>query len=88
VKHTSTVAKLRLLLVEPSARGHSVGTKLVDACVAFAREAGYRKVTLWTQNSLHSARHIYQRVGFQLVEEGPHRAFGVELVQQVWDLKL
>lgn len=88
VKHTATVAKLRLLLVEPEARGHSIGTRLVDACIAFAREAGYRKLTLWTQNNLHSARRIYQRAGFQLGEEGPHHAFGVDLVQQVWDLKL
>lgn len=88
VKHTSTVAKLRLLLVEPSARGHSIGTRLVDACIAFAREAGYRKLTLWTQNNLHAARHIYQRASFQLVSEGAHHAFGVDLVQQVWDLKL
>jgi GNAT superfamily N-acetyltransferase len=88
VKHTATLAKLRLLLVEPSARGHSIGTKLVDACIAFAREAGYRKLTLWTQNNLHAARRIYQRAGFQLVEEGKHHAFGVDLVQQVWDLKL
>ncbi|HEX3742703.1 MAG TPA: helix-turn-helix domain-containing GNAT family N-acetyltransferase [Bryobacteraceae bacterium] len=88
VKHTATVAKLRLLLVEPSARGHSLGTRLVDACVAFAREAGYRKLTLWTQNNLHAARRIYRRAGFQLAEEGPYQAFGVNLVQQVWDLKL
>ena len=88
VKHTGTIAKLRLLLVEPWARGHSAGTKLVDACVAFAHEAGYRKVTLWTQNNLHAARRIYQRAGFQLLKEGPHRAFGADLVQQVWELKL
>jgi len=88
VKYTETIAKLRLLLVEPWARGHSIGTRLVDACIAFAREAGYRKITLWTQNNLHSARHIYQRAGFQLVEESPHHAFGIDLVQQVWDLKL
>lgn len=88
VKHTATVAKLRLLLVEPSARGHSIGARLVDACIAFARETGYRKLTLWTQNNLHAARHIYQHAGFQLVEEGKHQAFGVDLVQQVWDLKL
>jgi DNA-binding MarR family transcriptional regulator/GNAT superfamily N-acetyltransferase len=88
VKHTATVAKLRLLLVEPSARGHSIGTKLVDACIAFARDAGYRKLTLWTQNNLHAARRIYQRAGFQIFEEGAHHAFGHDLVQQVWDLKL
>jgi DNA-binding MarR family transcriptional regulator/GNAT superfamily N-acetyltransferase len=88
VKHTATVAKLRLLLVEPSARGHSIGTKLVDACVAFARESGYRKMTLWTQSDLHAARRIYQRVGFQLVQESSWHAFGHDLVQQHWDLKL
>ncbi len=89
VKHcTATVAKLRLLLVEPEMRGHSIGTKLVDACIAFARESGYRKVTLWTQNNLHAARSIYQRAGFQLVEESAHQSFGHDLVQQVWDLKL
>ncbi len=88
VKHTATVAKLRLLLVEPAARGHSIGTKLVDACIAFAREAGYRKLTLWTQNGLHAARRIYQRAGFQLVKESAWHAFGHDLTQQFWDLKL
>jgi DNA-binding MarR family transcriptional regulator/GNAT superfamily N-acetyltransferase len=88
VKHTATVAKLRLLLVEPEARGHSIGTKLVEACIAFARESGFRKLTLWTQNNLHAARSIYQRAGFQLVEESPHHSFGHNLVQQIWDLKL
>jgi DNA-binding MarR family transcriptional regulator/GNAT superfamily N-acetyltransferase len=88
VKHTATVAKLRLLLVEQQARGHSIGTKLVDACIAFAREAGYRKLTLWTQNGLHAARRIYQRAGFQLVKESEWHAFGHDLMQQHWDLKL
>jgi DNA-binding MarR family transcriptional regulator/N-acetylglutamate synthase-like GNAT family acetyltransferase len=88
VKHTAAVAKLRLLLVEPSARGHSIGAKLVDACIAFARECGYRKLTLWTQSGLHAARRIYQRAGFQLMKESAWHAFGHDLVQQVWDLKL
>ena len=82
------LSRLRLMYVEPFARGRGIGDALVGACVAFAREAGYRKLTLWTQNNLHAARRIYQRAGFQLVEEGKHHAFGVDLVQQVWDLKL
>jgi DNA-binding MarR family transcriptional regulator/N-acetylglutamate synthase-like GNAT family acetyltransferase len=88
VKHTKTVAKLRLLLVEPQARGHSIGSKLVDACVAFARECGYRKLTLWTQRNLHAARRIYQRAGFQLAKEAKWQAFGHDMVQQHWDLRL
>jgi len=88
VKKTKSIAKLRLLLVEPWARGTGLGTRLVDECIGFARQAGYRKITLWTQDVLHAARRIYERDGFKLMEETRHRDFGDEMKSQIWDLAL
>ncbi|MGP4047564.1 bifunctional helix-turn-helix transcriptional regulator/GNAT family N-acetyltransferase [Streptomyces sp. 2A115] len=81
-------ARLRLLLVEPDARGLGIGDRLVRACVEFARGVGYRELVLWTNDVLSSARRIYQRHGFVLLADKPHRSFGADLVGQDWRLDL
>ena len=88
VKKSDEVAKLRMLLVEPGARGLGIGKRLVQECIRFARQCGYRKMTLWTQSFLLAARHIYQQAGFRLTESEANHEFGQDLVSETWDLDL
>ncbi|UCH21497.1 MAG: MarR family transcriptional regulator [Deltaproteobacteria bacterium] len=82
------VAQLRLLLVEPKARGKGIGNRLINECINFARRNRYRKIKLWTQSILLEARHLYTKAGFELVEESPHKSFGHDLTAEFWELSL
>lgn len=88
VRSDESTALLRILLVDPSARGQGAGTRLVDECVGFARQAGYRRMSLWTNDPLVAARRIYLSRGFRLVSEQPHHSFGADLVGQTYELTL
>ncbi|MGH9703474.1 MAG: bifunctional helix-turn-helix transcriptional regulator/GNAT family N-acetyltransferase [Candidatus Acidiferrales bacterium] len=88
VKQPDQIAKLRLLYVEPAARGLGIGRRLVEECIRFARQTGYRKITLWTQSNLTAARAIYEKTGFRLVKEEPNHSFGHDLVSETWELDL
>jgi len=88
MRDTDEIARLRLLLVEPKARGLGIGARLVEEALRFAREARYHKVTLWTQSVLTAARRIYERMGFKLIQQEAHDTFGKELIGETWELEL
>ena len=81
-------AKLRILLVHPDGRGHDLGRRLIDACLEFARSAGYERIRLWTNHPLAAARHLYLERGFALTREEPHHSFGIDLIGQTYELEL
>jgi GNAT superfamily N-acetyltransferase len=86
-KDSETVARIRLLLVDPKARGLGLGRHLTDECIRFARDAGYGKMTLWTHSVLTAARHIYQQAGFKLTRSEQHESWGRPVVSEHWDLE-
>jgi GNAT superfamily N-acetyltransferase len=88
VKKDDEVAKLRMLLIEPSARGFGLGRRLVEECIRFAKQAGYKKITLWTQSNLTAARASYDKTGFKLVAQQKNKSFGKELVAETWDREI
>jgi len=88
VKDSATIAKLRLLIVDPKARGLGIGKRLVDECTRFARQVGYKKITLWTNSVLLAARSLYQKAGYQLVKSEKHHSFGHDLTGETWELEL
>src|SRR5512144_2375923 len=88
VRKSATVAKLRLLIIHPKARGQGLGRRLTRACIRFARKKKYRKIVLWTQSHLGAARAIYEAEGFRKIASEPHRSFGKRLVAETWELRL
>jgi GNAT superfamily N-acetyltransferase len=88
VRKSAAVAKLRLLIVHPKARGHGLGRRLTRACIAFARKKRYRRIMLWTQSHLAAARAVYESEGFRRTASEPHRSFGKRLVGETWELML
>jgi DNA-binding MarR family transcriptional regulator/GNAT superfamily N-acetyltransferase len=87
-KETPDIARLRLLLVEPSARGLGIGKRLTDECIGFARQCGYRRITLWTHGVLTAARHVYERAGFRLTSSEARKSWGRDVVSEQWDMTL
>jgi len=88
VRATTTIGKLRLFLVEPSARGQGIGARLLEECIRFARVAGYRRIRLWTQSELRAARHLYSKAGFRCIAEESHHSWTKDLVSETWELRL